>query len=416
MGCAAFGAGAGWIMSSTAEPARVLRFTRSDRLEHWAQILTFVPLAVTGLVQRYPGSFVSRWTIDALGGIEAVRVIHRWFAVALMLAVVYHLGAIGYRRFVLGIPNAMAPTRADFTAARQAVAYIFGRRADRPQQGRYTFEEKVEYWSLVWGTAFMIVTGFLLWNPIASATFLPGSVIPAAKAAHGAEAVLAVLAIVVWHLYHVHVRHFNKSIFTGYLSVADMRRDHPLELAVGPPEAPPAEERRRRRRRYLPLYSFGALVMLAGIWLFVTFEQTAIETIEPIEDPVVFAPVTTTTTTTSTTSTTTIVTTTAPATTSGPDPATTTAPGTTVALAWTDVAPVLEQRCGACHGPDLALGGLSLATHEAALAGGNNGPVILPGDAVASPIVTIQAAGDHPGLVTEEELADLVAWIDAGAP
>jgi len=55
--------------------------------------------------------------------------------------------------------------------------------------GRFTFEEKAEYWALVWGTVIMALTGFMMWNPIATAKFLPGEVYPAAKAAHGAEAV-----------------------------------------------------------------------------------------------------------------------------------------------------------------------------------------------------------------------------------
>ena len=96
--------------------------------------------------------------------------------------------------------------------------------------GRFTFEEKVEYWSLLWGTVIMVATGFALWNPIATARFLPGQWIPAALAAHGGEALLAVLAIVVWHGYGVHLRHFNRSMFTGSLSEAEMRQEHPLEL------------------------------------------------------------------------------------------------------------------------------------------------------------------------------------------
>jgi hypothetical protein len=46
--------------------------------------------------------------------------------------------------------------------------------------------------------------------------------IPAAKAVHGGEAVLAVLAIIIWHMYHVHVRTFNKSMFTGSLTKEEM--------------------------------------------------------------------------------------------------------------------------------------------------------------------------------------------------
>ncbi len=60
---------------------------------------------------------------------------------------------------------------------------------------------------------------------------MPGEIIPAAKAAHGGEAILAVLAIIIWHFYHVHLRHFNKSMFTGKMSEKEMAHEHPAELA-----------------------------------------------------------------------------------------------------------------------------------------------------------------------------------------
>jgi formate dehydrogenase gamma subunit len=395
-------------VSTTAEStrsgsARYLRFTLSDRAEHMAQILTFVPLAITGLVQRYNGAGISQWTIDRLGGIESVRVIHRVFAAILMIALVYHLGAIGYRRFVLRKPRTMAPTRDDLSAARDMVAYNLGWRDAPPKQGRYTFEEKAEYWSLVWGTVLMVVTGFMLWNPIATAGILPGSFIPAAKAAHGAEAVLALLAIVVWHMYHVHVRHFNRSMFTGYLSIDEMEVEHPLELASPPVgDSPPPGELRDRRTRFLRVYGIGAVLLLAGIWAFVSFEETAITTVQPIENPDVFSPITTTTAVPITSTTTT--------------PPTTTTTTPTEELAWTTFADTLLADCGLCHGTQAQLGGLSLATYEAALAGGTNGPAVVPGDPAASTLVTVQRAGGHAGQLDEAQIGALAEWIAAGAP
>jgi hypothetical protein len=75
----------------------------------------------------------------------------------------------------------------------------------------------------------MTITGFMLWNPIATTELLPGSIIPAALAAHGGEALLAVLAIVIWHMYNVHIKSFNPSMFTGWLPRDQMERST-LEL------------------------------------------------------------------------------------------------------------------------------------------------------------------------------------------
>ncbi len=375
-------------------------------------MITFIALAFTGLIQKWPEVGFSKWAITTLGGIEATRLIHRVFATILLLAIVYHLFTAGKRILVDRAPRTMLPGRADFRAAWQGLLYNLGRRDKRPPQGRFTWEEKLEYWSIVWGTVIMTVTGFMLWNPIATAKVLPGDFIPAAKAAHGGEALLAVLAILVWHVYHVHLRSFNTSIFTGYMSREDMEHEHPLELAAidaGETEGPPIEVEERRRRIFLPGYSVVATALIVGIYFFVTFEETAIETIEPPEDVVVFVPAPSTTVPLRTTTTVAPTTTTEPATTS-----------TTIAArpeSWDGtIADLLAASCGACHTGASGLGGLDLSSYDTALEGGESGPGILPGDPAGSSVYAVQAAGGHPGQLDDGRLARLRAWIDAGAP
>ena len=393
----------------------VNRFSVSDRVEHWVQMVSFVVLAITGLVQRYDGAWVSERLISAMSGIEVVRDVHRVFATLLMVAVVYHFGSAFYRKYVLGRPRSMIPGAADVRAFAGSVKYLLGRTDKPPAQGRFTWEEKVEYWSFVWGTVIMVVTGFLLWNPIATTKILPGQWVPTAKVVHGGEATLAVLAIIVWHTYHVHFAHFNKSMFTGKMSKGEMEEFHPLELAsIEANEYPllPPEERRRRLKRYLPTYGFMSVVLLVLVYTFVTFEDTAIETIEPPEQVQVFAPVETLPPGAATT-------TVPPATTTS-----TTAPGdgsTTTSVVGTgdtwdgSVSAMFNPRCTGCHGTGLQSGGLDLSSYQAALAGGNGGAGIVPGDADGSAIVLTMESGSHPALLSDEEVASLRVWIDAGA-
>ena len=101
----------------------------------------------------------------------------------------------------------------------------------------------------------MIATGFMLWNPIATARLLPGEFIPAAQVVHGGEALLAILAVLVWHFYAVHLRQFNRSMFTGELSEEEMEHEHPLELErikAGKAEAAADPAVLARRRADLP--------------------------------------------------------------------------------------------------------------------------------------------------------------------
>jgi mono/diheme cytochrome c family protein len=85
------------------------------------------------------------------------------------------------------------------------------------------------------------------------------------------------------------------------------------------------------------------------------------------------------------------------------------------------VRPVLEQKCFTCHTDDQR-GGLRLDSREAMLAGGGRGPAIVPGNPEESLIVSAIRHAD-PDLqmprngepLGEEEIAGIVAWIQAGA-
>jgi len=261
------------------------RFTASVRIQHALMAISFLVLTVTGLPQKY--IYVNSDFLDAimglLGGIESVRIQHRIAATVLMLVTVYHLMEVAYRVLVSRVRLSMMPRFQDAVDALRRVRYNLGLVPTPPRTDRFTWEEKVEYWSLLWGTVIMIGTGFMLWNPIATARFLPGQFIPVAQVVHGGEALLAILAVVVWHFYAVHVRQWNRSMFTGELSEREMVEEHPLDLgrikAGTNDRAVDPRELARRRRWFLPVAGVVTAALLAGIYWFVTFEQTAITTL-----------------------------------------------------------------------------------------------------------------------------------------
>lgn len=379
---------------------RYLRFDLLTRIEHWIFMLSFSTLGLTGLVQKYASAELSVLIIKWLGGIENTRQIHHVAATVMMVVTVYHLGIVGYRLYVRRVKMTMLPGLADARAAWETLLYNLGKRKERVQQGRYTFEEKLEYWAVIWGTVVMAITGFMMWNPIATSRFLPGQFVPAAKAAHGGEALLAVLSILIWHLYHVIVRHFNRSMFTGTISESEMLHEHPLELAdiKAGMAIPPLdrETRRKRLRRFLPTYLLIAAVLVAGIYWFVTFEETAITTLPPAEQVTIYVPLTPTPLPT-------------------PIPTRTPPPGGMSVWegAWGNV---FSQRCTICHNDSAMIGGLDLGSYESALNSGANGPAVLPGQPEQSPLYLVQSAGGHAEQLNESELEQLFNWIEAGAP
>jgi cytochrome b subunit of formate dehydrogenase/mono/diheme cytochrome c family protein len=379
------------------------RFDLSQRIEHILFLASFSLLGLTGLVQKYSASPVSQAIMESFGGIETTRLVHHAAAFVMMWVTVYHIISVLYRVYVLRVRWSMLPVMDDFKHLYQDVLYFMGLRKHRGYYGRYNYAEKAEYLAVVWGTIIMGLTGFMMWNPITTTKYLPGEIIPAAKVAHGLEAVLAVLAIFIWHMYHVHLKRFNKSMFTGKISHEEMKEEHPAELAeieAGKnwkrPDDPIV---RKRQQRFIPVAAVLGLVLSAGVMWFVNVEpETAITTLPPGETAEAFVPVT-------------------------PTPRPTPAPTATPELgagvsadSWDGkYSALFQNRCGSCHGRT-SVGGLNIATYADALKGGKSGPGIVPGNPDASSIVQIQSTGGHPGQLSIDELEQLINWILAGAP
>lgn len=80
------------------------------------------------------------------------------------------------------------------------------------------------------------------------------------------------------------------------------------------------------------------------------------------------------------------------------------------------IGPILDSRCGDCHGTD-GVNGLDLTSYAGVIAGGESGPAIVPSDPGASLLVEIQSApSPHFAQLTEQELSTVIDWIEAGAP
>ncbi len=383
-----------------SDKKQYLRFSLIRRVEHWLNVTAFTLLALTGLSQKFGTSALAVAIIRTLGGVERIRIVHRVSAVTLALVVIFHVGAAVYHLYVKAGRPTMLPTIQDILNGWQAIKYNLGFSDERPLQDFYTFEEKVEYWALVWGMVIMGITGFFLWNPITAARILPGQFIPAAKAAHGNEALLAVLAIVLWHFYHVLIRHFNTSMYTGYMSLEEMEQEHPLALQDNwkAPEASDLQFQKRRKRFWIG-YSLVALVTLLGIWWFVTSEATAYAAVEPIPDLRGIELYNT------------------PQPTPLPTPLPTPEKVRVLGTTWDDgVGEFLSNRCGDCHSSADSPGGLDLTSYNGAVRGGNSGPAVVPYGPGVSLIMVWPEFDWHLVKFSPGERTAIWTWIQNGAP
>ena len=219
--------------TSPSEVKNLVRFDLSERIQHIIMMTSFTILGLTGLPQSFASAGWAKAWMGLFGGIAGIRQVHHIAAVAMTFVFIYHAIVVIADLFRKDAKRWMLPGKQDVTDAVQSVQYLLGKAEEPPMYGRFDFRQKLEYWSLIWGTVLMGVTGAMLMFPAFFATFLPGDFIYAAKAAHGLEALLAVGAIVSWHMYHAHFAHgifpMDKAIFTGEISVERMKHEHPLE-------------------------------------------------------------------------------------------------------------------------------------------------------------------------------------------
>ena len=372
-----------------------LRFPIGYRIEHWILAVNFILLAITGLSQYFATSLVSQWIVQGFGGIENVRHIHHFCAIILIVETLFHLGVTRYRSFMTLHESPLLPNLKDALNALQAFSYNLGFSNVRPKEGRYTFAEKAEYWALVWGTLLMAITGFMMWNPLATTRYLPGEVIPAAKAAHGLEAILAVLAIIVWHFYFVLIKNLNMSMFTGYMTKEEMAHEHPLELAdimAGYKREPePDPKAAIRYWKYMfPTYLLLCILIMWWVIYFAYFEETSIARIIAPEDVTVFSP----------------------------EPNGQLEMGRfegeydTEYITWQSVVgDIFRNKCVRCHGPN-SPSGLDLTSYESAM----KSNLIIPLDPNNSGLITVMERGTHYEKLNLIDLSFIHIWIGHGAP
>ena len=83
-----------------------------------------------------------------------------------------------------------------------------------------------------------------------------------------------------------------------------------------------------------------------------------------------------------------------------------------------DVMPLLQNRCFNCHGGQDTKEGLRFSSYDTLMAGSDNGPVIVPGDAANSLLVQQLLNGKMPKRgpkLTPDQIQLIIDWINAGA-
>ena len=266
--------------------AFVVRFGLAQRLQHLSVMVLFVALVLTGFPQKFPDAPWAQGLVDVMGGLPRARFLHRAAGLAFAALALGHLGLAAARLLLRRQPLTLVPRRQDFRDVVANLRYYLGLAEAPPPFDRFDYREKFEYWGMAMGAVVMTLTGLVLLFPLRITHLVPGEVIPLAKVTHSNEGMLAFLVVVVWHIFNVHVAPevfpFNTSIFTGRITVEQLRHHHALEYErlFGGAAAPPPPDRLARLPAavlllaapalglalvmFVPVAGFGALAVAAG--------------------------------------------------------------------------------------------------------------------------------------------------------
>lgn len=218
----------------------VRRFSRSQRVTHIFVILSFLMLALTGMILKFSNMVWASYLANLLGGAHIAGQIHRFGAFLTFCYFTFHLFSLIRTKIRLHIPvstfvfgkNSLMFNKQDIKDLGATIKWFVGK-GPKPNYGRWTYWEKFDYMAVFWGIAVIGFSGLMLWFPEAFTKIFPGWLINVAQIIHSDEALLAVGFIFTIHFFNTHLRPdafpMDTVIFTGLVPFDEFKRDRPRE-------------------------------------------------------------------------------------------------------------------------------------------------------------------------------------------
>jgi cytochrome b subunit of formate dehydrogenase len=230
--------------SSNNEKLYYERFDAFSRFLHILVIISFLSLAITGMIIKFSDSSVFKTLSDLLGGYEVTGSIHRFAALITFLYFFLHIGYLIRKRKVrkssfkqmLTGESSIVPNKRDWHEFKATMKWFLGK-GPRPVYGRWTYWEKFDYFAVFWGIFVIGSSGLILWFP-EFFTYLgvPGELINIASIIHSDEALLAVGFIFTIHFFNTHFRPdkfpIDTVIFTGKVELDELKEDRSREYEL----------------------------------------------------------------------------------------------------------------------------------------------------------------------------------------
>ncbi|UCE41566.1 MAG: cytochrome c3 family protein [Candidatus Aminicenantes bacterium] len=261
----------------------IQRFTTDQRIMHIFVILSFMGLALTGMMLKFANMPWAKTLADLFGGVEAAGRIHRISAAITFGYFFVHLFSMvrskmrtktSWRQVIFG-KRSLWFNKKDLKDFIGSMKWFLGL-GPRPEYGRWTYWEKFDYMAVFWGVGVIGLSGLILWFPEFFTKLLPGWLINVAMIIHSDEALLAVGFIFTIHFFNTHLRPesfpLDPVIFTGLVSLDEYKEDRPEEykhLKESGQLKKAVQLREISPRRMLAVRIFGYSFLLLGICLIV---------------------------------------------------------------------------------------------------------------------------------------------------
>jgi formate dehydrogenase subunit gamma len=131
--------------------APILRYTLSERVQHWLAAFSYTYCLITGLAFWSPYMF---WLAVLVGGGAAARFWHPWLGVA-FTASVFWMYKVWRRDMLI--------TDADRRWSKVMKNYIENDDQNLPSIGRFNYGQKLFFWLMFYGVILLLISGVGLW-------------------------------------------------------------------------------------------------------------------------------------------------------------------------------------------------------------------------------------------------------------
>ena len=217
----------------TKNEIRIPRFTKNELIQHTFLLSSFLILATTGFMLKYPDTVFGQ-IMYKIGFNEVIRQwVHRCAAVVMIVLSFYHVIYLLFTRRGRDVVKGLFPNFSDITQLFGTMMFYMRLTKKHPQYDNYNYIEKMEYWALIWGTVVMGITGLVLWFPTVVGNWAPLWFIKVSEIVHFYEAILATLAIIIWHWFFVifHPKEYPVSytVFNGKMTINHYKGEHRLK-------------------------------------------------------------------------------------------------------------------------------------------------------------------------------------------